>query len=293
MTIQAPKLITFKQQVEENLQKSIPAEVEPVLREAMLYSLAAGGKRIRPLLVAATIDALGGDLTKGLAFASAIEMVHTYSLIHDDLPAMDDDDFRRGKPTSHRVYGEATAILAGDALLTQAFAVLSADNAGNSAAVKLALVELLASSAGPLGMVGGQQADILAEKQAVKLPDLVSIHARKTGALLKASVLAGAHIGGATEEQFAGLATFAAHIGVAFQICDDILDVVGDENKLGKKTGADLKLNKSTYPALLTLEGAKKALEAEYQQALEALLDLQLQSDLLLLLAEEIIRRDN
>ncbi|WP_239254286.1 polyprenyl synthetase family protein [Listeria ilorinensis] len=283
----------FKQHVEDRLQNLIPKDVEPLLRESMNYSLSAGGKRIRPLLVAATIDALGGDLAKGLAFATAIEMVHTYSLIHDDLPAMDDDDFRRGKPTNHRIYGEATAILSGDALLTQAFSVLSADDALNLPEVRLTLVELLADSAGPLGMVGGQQADILAENQAVDLEALKSIHARKTGALLKAAVLAGAHIGGATKKQFTGLATFATHIGVAFQICDDILDVVGDEDKMGKKTGADLKLNKSTYPALLTLEGAKKALEAEYQQAVSALQGLQLQPELLLLLAEEIIQRDN
>ncbi|WP_370519503.1 polyprenyl synthetase family protein [Listeria sp. PSOL-1] len=281
-----------KNKIDEALLMKVDRQIEPRLKEAMIYSLQAGGKRIRPLLLFATIKTLGGDLEQGLNTALALEMIHTYSLIHDDLPAMDNDDYRRGKLTNHKMYGDATAILAGDALLTLAFTILSEDQT-ISDAKKVALSKLISDSAGPLGMVSGQQADILAEGKDLTLLELQSIHHRKTGLLLFAAVTAGAIISDASKKEQQQLAIFADHIGVAFQICDDILDVTGDEEKLGKKTGADSALHKSTYPELLTLNGAQKALFKHYNQSIEALSELGREAPLLTELASWIVKRDN
>ncbi|EMG28132.1 geranyltranstransferase [Listeria fleischmannii 1991] len=284
---------TYKAKLEERLFAAVQNEaIEPKLKEAMHYSLLAGGKRIRPLLLFATIDALRGDKNLGLHAASAVEMIHTYSLIHDDLPAMDDDDYRRGQLTSHKKFDEGTAILAGDALLTMAFSEIASDETIN-AEKRIKIVQRYAKNAGALGMVGGQQADLMGENRDLTLEELKSIHARKTGALLHASVYAGSVLGDATQEEQERLSVYAEQIGIAFQICDDILDVTGDTAKLGKETGSDEKKQKSTYPNLLTLEGAKKALNEHYALAIAALVDSGLKTDYLIGLADLIVKRDN
>lgn len=210
------------------------------LQQAMKYSLMAGGKRLRPLLVIAACESLGGSREAALPVAAAIEMVHTYSLIHDDLPAMDNDDYRRGKLTNHKVFGEASAILAGDALLTHAFysVVQASRKFGIPADNVLSIVEDLAEMAGPRGMVGGQIADMEGEQGLTDLAQLKYIHLHKTGDLIIFSLLAGGRIAGATEKQLEALRDFGTSIGLAFQIQDDILDLVGDEGKLGKKQAA-------------------------------------------------------
>ncbi|WP_430534665.1 farnesyl diphosphate synthase [Listeria rocourtiae] len=282
----------YKQEIENCMKQAIIAtESDQKLEQSMMYSLEAGGKRIRPLLVLATLIAFDCEPKLGYQTAAAMEMIHTYSLIHDDLPAMDNDDFRRGKLTNHKVYGEATAILAGDALLTKAFELIVSDTK-LSTPVRINLIQLFAKSAGASGMVGGQQADILGENQTLSLTDLESIHRRKTGALLSASVLSGAIIAEASDAEQLALEKFAYHIGIAFQICDDILDVIGDAEKMGKKTGADADLQKSTYPALLSLEGAKQALADHTNLAKKALHTMNIDASLLLGLADLIAVRD-
>jgi geranylgeranyl diphosphate synthase, type II len=263
----------YKALVEKRLREAVGAlETPENLAKAMLYSLEAGGKRIRPLLVFAVIDAFGKDPQKGVEAAAAIEMVHTYSLIHDDLPSMDDDDLRRGKPTNHKVFGEATAILAGDALLTLSFNLLAEiPEESASANVKLALVKGLSSAAGALGMVGGQVADMEGENRKLTLEQLEYIHINKTGKLLEYSIIAGAEIAGATAGQKEILSKFAYHIGLAFQIRDDILDLEGIEEMIGKPVGSDTANEKSTYPALLGSAGAKEALDYHLKSAKEAL----------------------
>lgn len=239
------------------------------IHEAMSYSLAAGGKRIRPLLLLATIHSLGGNQKKGYAVSAALEFIHTYSLIHDDLPAMDDDDLRRGKPTNHIFYGEDIAILAGDALLTQAFEIIAASDAEPEKKVKLILA--LAKSAGPDGMILGQMADIQGEEKELSLEELQFIHKNKTGELLKFPIYAACVIAEALPEVEEQLMEYAEHLGLAYQIRDDILDVVGHVEELGKNTGMDEEHNKSTYPGLLTLEGAKAALNQELAAAKDKL----------------------
>lgn len=235
-------------------------EVPESLRQSMMYSLTAGGKRLRPLLVIAACEAGGGSREAALPVACAVEMVHTYSLVHDDLPAMDDDDFRRGKPTNHKVYGEAAAILAGDALLTHAFysVVQASRKHGIPADRVLAIVEDLAEYAGPRGMVGGQVADMEGEQGLTDLKQLEYIHLHKTSDLIMFSLMAGGRIAGVDEEQLQALRTFGHHVGLAFQIQDDILDLTGDEAKLGKKTQSDVKQQKVTYPFFLGIEESQR-----------------------------------
>lgn len=235
------------------------------LYQAMKYSLAAGGKRIRPLLVLAVIKSLGGEVEKGYDTAAALEYVHTYSLIHDDLPAMDNDELRRGKPTNHIVFGEAVAILAGDALLTQAFEIVGRSEIPLEQKAKL--IVALAKSAGANGMVEGQIEDIEGESQSLSLEALKQVHDKKTGELIKFAVYAGSVLAEAPEHVQQQLIRFAECFGLAFQIRDDILDVIGDAKELGKNTGQDEQHSKSTYPNLLTLEGAKNALEKELDEA--------------------------
>ncbi|MGB6178707.1 polyprenyl synthetase family protein [Carnobacterium sp.] len=241
------------------LDKSVSQE--GTLSQAMNYSLTAGGKRIRPLLLLATVQSLGGDVSKSYEIATALEYIHTYSLVHDDLPAMDNDVLRRGKPTNHTVYGEDIAILAGDGLLTLAFEIASGGSL--PAGKKIALILALAKAAGPKGMVAGQTEDIEGENQQLSLELLKAVHEKKTGELLKFSVHAGGVIADVPPFVNTLLEEFASHFGLAFQILDDILDVIGDSKELGKKTGGDAALNKSTYPGLLGLDGAKKALKSE------------------------------
>lgn len=254
----------------QELENILPAAwtVPENLQQAMKYSLMAGGKRLRPLLVIAACEALGGRREAALPVAAAIEMVHTYSLIHDDLPAMDNDDYRRGKLTNHKVFGEATAILAGDALLTHAFysVVQASRKFGVPADSVLSIVEDLAEMAGPRGMVGGQIADMEGEQGLTDLAQLKYIHQHKTGDLIIFALLAGGRIAGATEKQLEALRDFGTSIGLAFQIQDDILDLIGDEGKLGKKTGSDLKQQKVTYPYFIGLDASR----AEVKQLTEA-----------------------
>ncbi|WP_271004239.1 polyprenyl synthetase family protein [Listeria seeligeri] len=283
----------YKKVVDESLLTEInKRNIEPKLKESMLYSVQAGGKRIRPMLVFATLQALQVDPMSGVKVATALEMIHTYSLIHDDLPAMDNDDYRRGKWTNHKVYGDATAILAGDALLTLAFSILAEDE-NLSFETRIALINQISFSSGAEGMVGGQQADMEAENKQVTLAELTSIHARKTGELLIFAVTSAAKIAEASIEQTKRLRIFAENIGVGFQISDDILDVIGDETKMGKKTGVDAFMNKSTYPGLLTLYGAKSALNEHISIAKSALSGHGFDDKILLKLADLIALREN
>jgi geranylgeranyl diphosphate synthase type II len=227
------------------------------LREAMAYSLLAGGKRLRPILALAACDAVGGDTAQALDYACALEFIHTYSLIHDDLPAMDNDDFRRGRPTNHKVYGEAMAILAADALLTEAFRVVAHNRKGREVRVADAVYEL-ARGAGAIGMVGGQVIDIESTGHEQTVESLERMHAAKTGDLLLVSVRGGALMGGADATALENLSVYGRSLGLAFQIVDDVLDVTADLATLGKDPGSDREAGKRTFVDILGVEGAKK-----------------------------------
>jgi geranylgeranyl diphosphate synthase type II len=260
--------------VEEALERYLPDKdsVPQELHSAMHYSVFAGGKRIRPILCLAAIEACNGDMAPAMPVACALELIHTYSLIHDDLPAMDNDDFRRGKPTSHKAFGEAVAILAGDALLTEAFVLLSrAEKVRLAAERRLAVIQEIAHAAGIAGMVGGQALDIRAEIIAPDFEGLTDIHRRKTGALVVAAVRSGAILAGASDNRIQALSVYGSHIGIAFQIADDILNVEGDSELMGKKTGSDAALNKVTYPSLLGLDTAKAKLKEHIEAAAAAI----------------------
>lgn len=245
------------------------------VEESMLYSLFSNGKRLRPLLLLAALEAFETDVTKGYPAASALEMIHTYSLIHDDLPAMDDDDLRRGLPTNHLKFDEGTAILAGDALLTSSFEeVLSDDLTSNQ---NVQLVKLLSETAGHRGMIGGQMADIESENKSVdlSLEELRYIHSRKTGELLRFALEGAGIISNQPENICEILGELGLEIGVAYQIRDDILDIVGTEEELGKRIGSDIESQKSTYPALLGLDGAFKYLDDALNDCLHKLSDIE------------------
>lgn len=244
--------------IEGTLKKELRA-IEPLvpkLAESMEYSLMAGGKRLRPILLMAAADAVGAQGEKFIQAACALEMIHTYSLIHDDLPAMDNDDYRRGKLTNHKVYGEAMAILAGDALLTQAFEVLFRQQ-GVQPELLLQVAKEISIAAGPNGMVGGQVLDMLAEGRRISLEELQKLHMGKTGALFRAAIRSGAILGGAAQQELEALTEYANCFGLAFQITDDILDVVGDEAVIGKPVGSDERNDKSTYVTLTSLDEAR------------------------------------
>jgi geranylgeranyl diphosphate synthase type II len=281
-------------QIERTLDKLVPVSNRfcGVLFESMRYSLFAGGKRLRPVLVLATVEELGGDVEAALPIACTLEMIHTYSLIHDDLPAMDDDDFRRGKPTNHKVYGEAVAILAGDALLTEAFQVLGTLEIPGREAVLLRIVGELAKASGSLGMVAGQTADMLNEGRQADAETLAFIHTNKTGALLTASVRIGALFADATEEQLRALTVYAERIGLAFQIMDDILDVVGSAEKLGKAVGADAAHAKLTYPALHGLQESRDMVHRLTSEAHQALQSIGLDGGRLSEIANWLVNRE-
>lgn len=255
--------------VETYLQGCFTDESQPQrsLFEAMRYSLLAGGKRLRPVFVLEFCRLCGGDWQKALPFAAAIEMVHTYSLIHDDLPCMDNDDYRRGRLTNHKVFGEAEAVLAGDALLTAAFDTIACAEADSDVLVKE--VQILASSAGEKGMVGGQVLDMEGEQKKLDEQGIFDIHIRKTGALISAACRMGCAAAKATEEQMEAARTYAEAIGLAFQIRDDMLDVIGDAKKLGKAVHVDG--SKNTFVSLYGLEACAKRIEQENKKALEAL----------------------
>ncbi len=276
-TFMAQTKPSFEQAMGQYLDSNqIPAS----LHEAMMYSLMIGGKRIRPMLLFAVLEASHVTLEKGYKTAAALEMIHTYSLIHDDLPAMDDDDLRRGKPTNHKVYGEATAILAGDSLLTYAFELIATDEA-LPIQIRLELVTLLAKAAGPSGMVAGQVLDMAAETKRATLDELKVIHEHKTGKLIEFAIDAGARIANVSREDRLLLAKYARHIGLAFQIQDDILDVEGNTEALGKQVGSDALNDKSTYVFLTSLEEAKQMLHDEIEAARQALSQLSFEATLL------------
>jgi len=257
-----------------------------ILLEAIRYSLFAGGKRLRPALALGAAEIVSGDDTVALPAACAIEMIHTYSLMHDDLPAMDNDDLRRGKPTSHKVYGEAMAILAGDALATMAFDVLA--QAGD-----LRVIQEIARAAGVGGMAGGQVLDLQSEGKEISLEQLRRLHACKTGALIRVSVRSGALLARASEEQLEALSKFGEHLGLAFQIADDILDVTGDEKTLGKPIGSDEAKNKSTYPALVGLDRAHRLADEAADSAVKALEPFGSEAGIFRALARFVVERQH
>lgn len=279
----------INQELENYLQiLNIPSK----LKKSMLYSIKAGGKRVRPILVIASYEVFQRNIKKTISTASAIELIHTYSLIHDDLPAMDNDDYRRGKLTNHKVFDEATAILAGDALLTYAFEIIAKDN-NLTDLEKVYIIQKLSEASGPKGMVAGQILDIEAETKSVSLDELITIHSKKTGALINFSVHIGAYLGGASEEQLHYLEEFSSNLGLLFQVQDDILDIIGDEEKLGKPIGSDEEKEKSTYPSLLGLKGAKQYRDNYAEKAQNALEKAGIQASYLNHIIDYIANRDH
>jgi geranylgeranyl diphosphate synthase, type II len=295
-----PYLKRQRDRVETALKAVFPSDwpIQGTLREAMDYSLLAGGKRLRPILVLAAAEAVTGSeemYDRALPFACAVEMIHTYSLIHDDLPAMDNDDYRRGRLTNHKVYGDAMAILAGDGLLTHAFhAASQAARRGVPADRTLAVVEELSKYAGVPGMVGGQVQDMLGEQGQTTLEQLESIHLHKTSDLIAFSLRAGGHAALANEKQLQALGLFGRNVGLAFQIQDDILDLTGDEAKLGKPVKSDERQEKVTYPYLIGLEASRSRVAELTQEANETLLQAGLEAPgRLIEIAQYLLNRDH
>lgn len=272
-----------------------PADLHPrELHTAMRYSVLGGGKRIRPLLVYAAGAALGLPPDRLDGPAAAVELIHVYSLIHDDLPAMDDDDLRRGKPTCHKAHGEAMAILAGDAIQALAFYILAHDPAMQASPdMRLSMIETLALAAGSRGMAGGQAIDLSAVGRQLDIAELENMHVHKTGALIRASVLMGAQGAQPAKSRLEQLDRFAKLIGLAFQIQDDILDVEGDTETIGKTRGADAALNKPTYPSLIGLDASKQQSAQLCEEALASIADFDARADLLRGIAEFIVRRSS
>jgi len=283
--------------VEEALKRWVPGENEfpPPVHQAMRYSLFAGGKRLRPILVLAAAEAVGGSVRDVLPLACSFELIHTYSLIHDDLPSMDNDDMRRGKPTSHKVFGEALAILAGDALLTEAFHLATRPEVMKRVPARRRLQAMwhLARAAGSLGMVGGQTMDILTQGQTVDAGTLEYIHSHKTGALISACVAVGAIVGGATVRQLRRLQGYGEKLGLAFQITDDLLDEVGEEAKLGKTVGKDQPKGKATYPGLYGIPESRRRAEQLVEGAIHHLQSFDRRANPLREIARFILNRVN
>ncbi|MFZ7112070.1 MAG: polyprenyl synthetase family protein [Desulfatiglandales bacterium] len=281
--------------VNEALKEIFPPGTAPSgdIVKAMNYSLFAGGKRLRPILCMAGAEAVGGNGRSVLPVACALELIHTYSLIHDDLPVMDDDDMRRGKPTSHKVFGEALAVLAGDGLLTEAFRTMTlTDTLGQvDPRALLRVVALISEAVGYQGMVGGQVVDIQSEGKDVDYPLVEFIHAHKTGALITASVSSGAILGGGEETQISALTEYGRKIGLAFQISDDILDIEGDSLEMGKSLGGDVEKEKITYPSVIGLDRSKAVEREMVDQALEALKGFDHRAEPLRRIAAYIIER--
>lgn len=285
----------FLKREKEEINKRLPKYVErlqapEIIKEAMIYSLNAGGKRLRPILLLATLKGYNVPLAIGYDVACAIEMIHTYSLIHDDLPAMDDDDLRRGKPTNHKVFGEAMAILSGDALLTLSFELLSfAEHI--SSEKKIQLIQWISRAAGAEGMVGGQVDDIRGENKRLTVKELEKIHQCKTGELIAASIVSGAILADVNTNEREQLYLFAKHLGLAFQIKDDILDVEGDVKLIGKPVGSDTDKDKSTYPKILGMDQAKEKLAFHINEAKKHLLETNMDYTLLLQLTDYVASR--
>ena len=286
-----------RQDVDRFLDSVMPPESAPPanLHKAMRYSLFAGGKRVRPILTIAAYEAVGGSSPTILPLASSLELIHTYSLIHDDLPAMDNDDYRRGKLTNHKVFGEAMAILAGDALLTMAFDIVSRPDLvdGLDPRSQVRVIQELAAGAGNVGMVGGQVADIEAEGKDIDLATLEGVHRWKTGKLIRASVRIGGIAGGATADHLNRLTSYAEDIGLAFQIADDVLNVTGTREELGKDANTDASRGKKTYPAFFGVDGARKLADERVASAIAHLKDFGPKAEPLRELARYITARKN
>jgi len=268
--------------------------IEKSIYSAMRYSLLAGGKRLRPVLALSVCDMLKGDLNEVLPFACAVEMIHTYSLIHDDLPAMDNDDYRRGKPTNHKIYGESLAILAGDGLLNMAFELMleSTSNNCNNIENKVKAMEYISKSSGVKGMIGGQVIDTESENKQVPIQTLEHMHRCKTGALIKAPVVSAAIICNASCEELRSLELYAEGLGLAFQIKDDILDVEGSTEKLGKQVGSDMSNKKTTYVSIYGLEKSKQMLKRTTEEAIKSIEKFGTKASFLKELAEYLIVRE-
>jgi geranylgeranyl diphosphate synthase type II len=280
--------------VDEALSEYLPSEKSDpaILHKAMRYSVFCGGKRLRPILALTAADVCGGDIRDAMPAACALEMIHTFSLIHDDLPALDNDDLRRGRPTCHKVFGEAMAILAGDALFAMGYETITRHTANIGPEALANVLKTISIAVGSHGMVGGQVADLENEGNSnLDIQTIQSIHARKTGALLKASLLSGAIVASATPAQHAALEIYGEKIGLAFQIADDLLDILGDEQILGKPIGSDEKNQKATYPKLLGIDGAKEAARRATDEALSALEIFGRKAEPLKALAEYMIDR--
>ena len=290
------RLQVYQKSVEAALEYWLPeASLQPeTLHEAMRYSVLSDGKRIRPVVLYATGEAFGLELSQLDGPASAVEMIHAYSLIHDDLPSMDDDDLRRGRPTCHKAYDEATAILAGDALQALAFHILAQDpNISVSDKQRLAMINTLAVASGSRGMAGGQAIDLGSVGKALNINQLENMHMHKTGALIRASTELGAlALQDVEADQFSRVSEFAKCIGLAFQIKDDILDIESDTETLGKPQGSDMAMNKPTYPNLLGIEGAKQAASDLYDKAIACLDTFDEQADMLRKIADYIVNRN-
>ncbi len=291
-----PYLKRKQKEIDRAMAKALPHKHDLIgdLYEAMRHSMFSGGKRLRPVLILAAAEACGKPSDGLMNAALAMECIHTYSLIHDDLPAMDNDDLRRGQPTCHVAFDEPTAILAGDGLLTYAFELMAMIRTSSSRGQRrlLEAIHLLAHAAGMNGMVGGQMADLVCEKQVIDLPTLEYIHTHKTGHLISAACRMGALLGGARDSQVKALTVYGEALGLAFQIADDILNVVGDQARLGKQTGTDQARGKATYPALLGLEASQEHARALMLRALTALKPLGPEAEPLRALAHYVIERE-
>jgi geranylgeranyl diphosphate synthase type II len=283
-----------RDRVDAALDGLLPAPEPPrPLVLAMRHSLMAGGKRLRPVLCMAAAEAVGNADAGVLRVACAIEMIHTYSLIHDDLPAMDNDDLRRGVPTCHKAFDEATAILAGDALLTLAFEILAGAPAISAEPRRCCeVIAAIARAAGPAGMIEGQMRDMDSEGQRLALPELEALHRLKTGALIEAAIFAGARLGGGSTEEIEALGRYARLAGLAFQVTDDILNVAGDPQRLGKAVGSDAARRKSTYPALMGLDASRRHARQLVREALQAIARFDMRAEPLRALAEHIAARN-
>jgi geranylgeranyl diphosphate synthase type II len=283
--------------VDKSLEAVVPPAVTfpPTVFEAMRYSLFAGGKRIRPILAIAAAESLGAKTAGLLPLAGALELIHTYSLIHDDLPAMDNDDLRRGRPTCHKVYGDAIAILAGDGLLNMAYEILSDPRRLKAVPANrmLSIIAEISRASGVFGMVGGQVVDMESEGREVDFPTLEYIHTHKTGALLRSSVRVGAIYARASEKRLRALTRYGEYAGLAFQIADDILDVTGTQEEIGKDVGSDLKKGKKTFPGFYGLEESRRRAQEVSERAVRALKDFDGKADPLRELARYIITRVN
>ena len=285
-----------KKKIDKALQDYLPPEhaYPTIIFQAIRYSLFSEGKRIRPLLCIAAAESLGGSSDQVLPAACALEMIHTYSLIHDDLPALDNDDYRRGILTNHKVFGENIAILAGDALLTEAFHLLSHPDylRDVSAETRLDLIHHISGAAGFWGMVGGQVMDVQSEGKKVDMEGVNYIHSRKTGALIIASIRSGAALIGASPEEMTGLLHYATDVGLAFQIKDDILNIEGERKRIGKNTGTDSSRGKATYPSLVGVEASKRRLRELFEEALAAISSFDEKAEPLRQFALYIVERD-